>query len=203
MAMVDHQIQARGVKDPRVLAAMREVPRERFVPKSQADRAHDDRALPIGHGQTISQPYIVAHMSETLDVQPQHRVLEIGTGSGYQAAILGKLAREVYTIEIVPELAARASATLKDLGYDNVHVRTGDGFTGWPGGAPFDRIMVTAAPEEIPQPLLDQLAAGGRLVIPVGPQGDAQWMTVVDKTAQGIERRKTIPVAFVPFTRAR
>ena len=203
MAMVDHQIQARGVKDARVLAAMREVPRERFVPPNQADRAHDDRALPIGHGQTISQPYIVAHMSETLDVQPQHRALEIGTGSGYQAAILGKLAREVYTIEIVPELAARATATLKDLGYDNVHVRAGDGFAGWPERAPFDRIMVTAAPEEIPQPLLDQLAPGGRLVIPVGAQGDAQWITVVEKTAQGIVQRKTIPVAFVPFTRTR
>jgi len=201
MAMVDDQIQARGVTDARVLAAMREVPRERFVPQNQADRAHDDRALPIGHGQTISQPYIVAHMSETLDVQPQHRALEIGTGSGYQAAILGKLAREVYTIEIVPELAARATATLKDLGYDNIHVRAGDGFAGWPERAPFDRIMVTAAPEEIPQPLLDQLAPGGRLVIPVGAQGDAQWITVVDKTAQGIVQRQTIPVVFVPFTR--
>ena len=203
MTMVDEQIRARGVTDARVLDAMRQVPRERFVPGYQVDRAYEDRALPIGHGQTISQPYIVAHMSETLGVLPHHRVLEIGTGSGYQAAVLGRLAREVYTIEIVPELAASAAATLKDLGYANVHVRAGDGFAGWPEEAPFDRIMVTAAPEQIPQPLLDQLAPGGRLIVPIGPQGDTQWMTVVEKTERGIVQRRTIPVVFVPFTRAK
>ena len=202
-AMVEDQIRSRGVRDTRVLDAMRDVPRERFVPESMAGSAYDDRALSIGHGQTISQPYIVAHMSETLDVQPHHRVLEIGTGSGYQAAILGKLAREVYTIEIVPELAASAAGTLESLGYSNVHVRAGDGFAGWPEHAPFDRIMVTAAPEQIPEPLLEQLASGGRLIIPLGARGNTQWMTVVEKTAGGIVQRRTIPVAFVPFTRSK
>jgi protein-L-isoaspartate(D-aspartate) O-methyltransferase len=202
-AMVDEQIRARGVEDARVLAAMRDVPRDRFVPDSLADSAYDDRALSIGYGQTISQPYVVAHMTETLGVQPHHRVLEIGTGSGYQAAILSRLAREVYTIEIVEELASRAAATLSDLGYANVRVRSGDGFGGWPEHAPFDRIMVTAAPEAIPQPLLDQLAPGGRLIIPLGPRGDTQWMTVAEKGGTGIVQRRTIPVAFVPFTRSK
>lgn len=201
--MVREQIQARGVRDPRVLEAMRTVPRHRFVPPELVDRAYDDSPLPIGHGQTISQPYIVAYMTELLDVAPVHRVLEIGTGSGYQAAVLGKLAREVYTIEIVPELARRSAATLEALGYTNVHVREGDGYAGWPELAPFDRILVTAAPEQIPQPLVDQLAVGGRLVIPVGPQGRTQWMTVVDKTPGGLVERRTIPVRFVPFTRRR
>ncbi len=199
--MVEEQIRARGVTDARVLAAMRDVPRERFVPDDQVAHAYEDHALPIGYRQTISQPYIVAHMSEVLGVLPEHRVLEIGTGSGYQAAILGKLARDVYTIEIVPELAARATATLAALGYANVHVRAGDGFGGWPQQAPFDRIMVTAAPEAIPQPLIDQLATGGRLVIPVGRQGDAQWITVVEKSPDGVTQRRTEPVYFVPFTR--
>jgi protein-L-isoaspartate(D-aspartate) O-methyltransferase len=142
-------------------------------------------------------------MTEALDVLEGHRVLEIGTGSGYQAAILGELAREVYTIEIVPELAQRAADTLRQLGYTNVHVRAGDGYAGWPEEASFDRIMVTAAPEQVPQPLIDQLAVGGRLVVPVGPQGDAQWITVVEKTELGIVERRTIPVYFVPFTRER
>ena len=203
MTMVEEQIRSRGVKDPRVLGALRDVPRERFVPSYQVERAYEDRALSIGHGQTISQPYIVAYMSEVLDVQADHRVLEIGTGSGYQAAILARLAREVYTVEIVPELAASASATLKDLGVTNVHVRAGDGYAGWPEHAPFDRIMVTAAPEQIPPPLIEQLGIRGRLVIPVGAQRDAQWITVVEKTAQEIVQRRTIPVYFVPFTRAK
>jgi protein-L-isoaspartate(D-aspartate) O-methyltransferase len=198
-AMVADQIQRRGVADPRVLEAMRTVPRHRFVPATLQHLAYTDRPLPIGHGQTISQPYIVAYMSEALEVDRTHRVLEIGTGSGYQAAVLAHLARVVYTIEIVPELAQRATATLEELRYTNVHVRAGDGYAGWPQHAPFDRIMVTAAPEQIPQPLLDQLRAGGRMVIPVGSA--EQWLIVVEKTAAGVIQRRTIPVRFVPFTR--
>jgi protein-L-isoaspartate(D-aspartate) O-methyltransferase len=197
--MVARQIAARGVTASRVLEAMRKVPRERFVPAELASRAYDDRPLPIGLGQTISQPYIVAYMTELLRTEPHHRVLEIGTGSGYQAAILGSLARAVYTIEIVPTLARRASVVLKALGYRNVHVREGDGYAGWPEEAPFDRILVTAAPETIPQPLLDQLAHGGVLVAPVG--ATTQWLVVVEKTGRGIIERRTIPVRFVPFTR--
>jgi protein-L-isoaspartate(D-aspartate) O-methyltransferase len=199
--MVERQIRQRGVVDPRVLDAMRSVPRERFVPPEAAPSAYDDSPLSIGFGQTISQPYIVAYMSEALAVQPGHKVLEIGTGSGYQAAVLGRLAREVYTIEIVPELASRASATLRELGIGNVQVREGDGYAGWPEHAPFDRIMVTAAPDQIPKPLIEQLAPGGRLVIPVGAQGREQWMTIVDRSAAGTVERRTIPVQFVPFTR--
>jgi protein-L-isoaspartate(D-aspartate) O-methyltransferase len=201
--MVEYQIRQRGVADARVLDVMRRVPRERFVPDDVAVRAYDDTPLAIGFGQTISQPYIVAYMTEALAVQPSHRVLEIGTGSGYQAAVLGLLARDVYTVEIVPQLARRASAVLKELAYTNVHVREGDGFAGWVEHAPFDRIMVTAAPDEIPQPLIDQLAPGGRLVIPVGSQGATQWMTIVEKTAMGVAERRTIPVQFVPFTRGK
>jgi protein-L-isoaspartate(D-aspartate) O-methyltransferase len=201
--MVNEQIAARGVKNPRVLAAMRTVPRHRFVPPALVSRAYDDSPMPIGHGQTISQPFIVAHMTEALDIQRLHNVLEIGTGSGYQAAVLGELARTVYTIEIVPELARGAAATLKALGYSNVHVRAGDGYAGWPEHSPFDRIMLTAAPEEIPRPLIDQLAPGGRLLAPVGEQGAVQWLTIVEKTPQGVTQRRTLPVRFVPFTRSR
>ena len=201
--MVEQQIQRRGVKDARVLQAMRKVARERFVPDELMPYAYDDRPLPIGLGQTISQPYIVAYMTEALGVEPQHKVLEVGTGSGYQAAVLGELARQVYTIEIVPELARRASRTLREAGYTNVHVREGDGYAGWPEHAPFDRIMVTAAPEQIPKPLIDQLGPRGRLIIPVGEQGRTQWMTVVEKGSQGLVQRRTIPVQFVPFTRSR
>jgi protein-L-isoaspartate(D-aspartate) O-methyltransferase len=201
LAMVEQQIRGRDVEDARVLDAMRAVPRHRFVPANLAADAYEDRPLPIGNGQTISQPYIVAYMTELLAVAPHHRVLEIGTGSGYQAAVLAKLAKEVYTIEIVPELAREAARTLADLGYANVTVKEGDGYAGWPEHAPFDRIMVTAAPERIPQPLVDQLAANGRLVVPIGQQHETQWMTVVEKTAAGIVQRRTIPVAFVPFTR--
>jgi protein-L-isoaspartate(D-aspartate) O-methyltransferase len=199
--MVERQIRARGVSDARVLTALATVPRERFVPEALRDRAYDDTPLPIGFNQTISQPYIVAYMTEALGIEADDRVLEIGTGSGYQAAVLGELAGTVYTIEIVPELAERAAATLKDLGYGNVHVRAGDGYAGWPEHAPFDRIMVTAAPDEIPAPLLEQLAAGGRLVIPIGGQGQTQWMTIVDKTDRGVVSRRTLAVQFVPFTR--
>ncbi len=200
-AMVRDQIERQGVTDARVLDAMRSVPRHRFVPAALQHLAYADRPLPIGHRQTISQPYIVAYMTEALGVAGTHQVLEVGTGSGYQAAVLAQLARTVYTIEIVPELARRAAATLKDLGYTNVRVREGDGYAGWPEYAPFDRIMVTAAPEQIPQPLVDQLRAGGRMVIPVG--GAEQWMTIVEKTPAGVVQRRTIPVRFVPFTRGR
>lgn len=200
--MVDDQILARGVRDARVLNAMRKVPRERFVPAHLAPRAYDDAPLPIGEGQTISQPYVVAYMTEALRVAPAHRVLEIGTGSGYQAAILGELAREVYTIEIVPTLARRAREVLQSLGYSRVQVREGDGYAGWPAYAPFDRILVTAAVEEIPQPLLDQLGSTGVLVAPVGPQEAVQQITIVEKTGRGTIERRTIPVRFVPFTRS-
>ena len=201
--MVDGQIEARDIRERRVLDAMRKVARHLFVPPSLIERAYDDTPLPIGGNQTISQPYIVAYMTEALDVERKHKVLEIGTGSGYQAAVLGELANRVYTIEIVPELAQRATMTLRTLGYTNVHVRAGDGFGGWPEEAPFDRIMVTAAPAEIPKPLLDQLAPQGRLVIPVGPQGAPQWLTIVDRTAKGVVQRRTLAVRFVPFTRSK
>ena len=201
LEMVEQQIRQRGVTDARVLEAMRTVPRERFVPPELLPQAYDDGPLPIGAGQTISQPYIVAYMTEALKVQPSHKVLEVGTGSGYQAAVLSQLVREVYTIEIVPELAARAEALLRSLSRTNVRVRAGDGYAGWPEQAPFDRIIVTAAPEELPRPLIEQLADGGLLVAPVGRQSAPQWMTVVEKTGKGVVERRTIPVQFVPFTR--
>jgi protein-L-isoaspartate(D-aspartate) O-methyltransferase len=200
--MVDEQLRARDITDERVLAAMARVPRHLFVPEAVRDRAYDDRPLPIGYGQTISQPYIVAYMTQALelgaDAKTRGRVLEIGTGSGYQAAVLAELVREVYTIEIIKELAERASATLAALGYTNVVVRHGDGYLGWPERAPFDGILVTAAPDHVPQPLVDQLAVGGRLVLPVGRF--FQEMTIVTKTPQGLRRRTTIPVLFVPMT---
>ena len=201
--MVERQIRQRGVTDTRVLSAMETIPRERFVPPDAHAHAYEDVPLAIGFNQTISQPYIVAYMTEVLDVRDSHRVLEIGTGSAYQAAVLGKLAREVWTVEIVPELAAAATGQLRNLGLTNVHVRLGDGYSGWPEQAPFDRIMVTAAPDEIPGPLVEQLAVGGRLVIPVGSQGGPQWMTVVEKTSSGVLEKRTIPVQFVPLTRDR
>jgi protein-L-isoaspartate(D-aspartate) O-methyltransferase len=201
--MVERQIRQRGVADTRVLTAMETIPRDRFVPPDARSQAYDDVPLAIGRNQTISQPYIVAYMTEVLDVRDSHRVLEIGTGSAYQAAVLASLAREVWTIEIVPELAASASGLLRDLGLSNVHVRLGDGYSGWPEQAPFDRIMATAAPDEIPDPLIEQLAVGGRLVIPVGSQGGPQWMTVVEKTSSGVLEKRTIPVQFVPLTRDR
>jgi protein-L-isoaspartate(D-aspartate) O-methyltransferase len=199
--MVEQQIRQRGVTDARVLDAMRTVPRERFVPPELLRQAYDDGPLPIGGGQTISQPYIVAYMTEALNVAPSHKVLEVGTGSGYQAAVLSELVREVFTVEIVPELARQAEAALRSLNKTNVHVRNGDGFAGWPEEAPFDRVIVTAAPEAIPRPLIEQLATGGVLVAPVGTQSAPQWMTIVEKTAKGVVERRTIPVQFVPFTR--
>lgn len=196
--MVDRQIAGRDVNDARVLDAMRGVPRHKFVPADQVNFAYDDSPLPIGEGQTISQPYIVGYMSEQLRVTPKSKVMEIGTGSGYQAAVLSELGAEVYTIEIVPSLAERAEKTLQALGYKNVHVKAGDGYRGWPEAAPFDRIIVTAAPNHIPQPLVDQLAVGGRMVIPVGDY--YQQMTIVTKTPQGIAEQRTIDVVFVPMT---
>jgi protein-L-isoaspartate(D-aspartate) O-methyltransferase len=195
--MIDDQIRARGVTNPAVLRAMQKVPRHLFVPPNERDSAYDDSPLPIGHGQTISQPYIVAYMTEALGITPGDHVLEIGTGSGYQAAVLAEIAREVYTIEIVPELAARARQTLAQLGYKTVHVRTGNGYAGWPERAPFPRIIVTAAPDDVPPALVDQLAPGGTMVLPVGT--GFQEMTIVTKTPQGVTRRTTIPVRFVPM----
>jgi protein-L-isoaspartate(D-aspartate) O-methyltransferase len=197
--MVRTQIAARGVSDARVLAAMESVPRHRFVRPRDVDLAYGDYPIDIGFEQTISQPYIVAYMTEALDLQPSDRVLEIGTGSGYQAAILGQLVREVYTIEIVPELAARSTALLADLKYVNVHVRGGDGYLGWPEHAPFDAVIVTAAPDHVPRPLVDQLAVGGRLVIPVG-RGD-QDLIIYTRTAEGLREESRLPVRFVPLTR--
>ncbi len=197
--MVESQIVSRGVRDPRVLTAMREVPRHLFVEPAQKDQAYDDTPLPIAGNQTISQPYIVALMTELLDLQPEEKVLEIGTGSGYQSAVLSRLCREVYSIEIVPELARSAAQRLSQLGYENVTVREGDGYGGWPEQAPFDGIIVTAAPERIPQPLLDQLAPGGRMVIPVG--GFFQELKVFRKDAAGrITEQSILPVRFVPMT---
>jgi protein-L-isoaspartate(D-aspartate) O-methyltransferase len=197
--MINSQLRARGISDPRVLEAMRKVPRHLFVPEAVRWRAYDDTPLPIGHDQTISQPYIVGYMSEALELRPTDRVLEIGTGSGYQAAILGELANEVYTIEIVPELAEQARVALEKSGYGNVHVRQGNGYLGWPEAAPFDRIIVTAAPDEVPQALVDQLAMGGIMVVPVGGVYDDQVMKIIRKTEKGVTTRETLPVRFVPM----
>jgi protein-L-isoaspartate(D-aspartate) O-methyltransferase len=197
--MIAEQLIARGIQDERVLAAMRAVPRHEFVPAELRDRAYDDRPLPIGHGQTISQPYIVAFMTEALRVQPTDRVLEIGTGSGYQAAVLGKLAAKVYSIEIVEPLAERARADLARLGFTNVHVRAGDGYRGWPEAAPFDAVVVTCAPEHVPQPLVEQLQEGGRMIIPVG-YAYGQRLYLVEKRAGKVEQRAVLPVMFVPMT---
>jgi len=195
--MVEEQIVARGVRDPRVLAALRTVPRHEFVPPAERGHAYEDRPLPIGAGQTISQPYIVAVMTELLLLEGDERVLEIGTGSGYQAAVLARLAREVYTIEIVPELATRAEADLRRLGFANVHVRQGDGYRGWPEEAPFDAILVTAAPEHVPKPLVDQLAVGGRLVLPVGDF--YQELVLVTRDELGVHEERLLGVRFVPM----
>jgi protein-L-isoaspartate(D-aspartate) O-methyltransferase len=195
--MVADQIRARGVTDPRVLAAMKRVPRERFVPADLRHEAFADRPLPIGHGQTISQPYIVAYMTEALKVEPSHRVLEIGTGCGYQTAVLAELGGEIYSIEVIGELAERARTTLAGLGYANVHVRTGDGYAGWPEHAPFDRILGTAAPADVPPALVDQLADGGILVIPVGVA--EQELRVLQKHGGRVELVSTLGVRFVPM----
>jgi len=196
--MVREQLQARDIKDPRVLAAMLKVPRHEFIPAAFADSAYDDSALPLKMGQTISQPYIVAYMTQALELSGTESVLEIGTGSGYQAAILAEMALEVYTIEILPQLGQEAASVLDRLGYRNIKFRIGDGYMGWPEHAPFDRIIVTAAPEDVPQPLMDQLKEGGRLVAPVGRI--SQDLVVLEKHKSGVTRRCTIPVRFVPMT---
>ncbi len=196
--MVDEQLRARDIRSAPVLEAMRKVPRHVFVPEPQRALAYSDSPLPIGHGQTISQPYIVAFMTQALDITSGDRVLEIGTGSGYQAAVLGALAKEVYTIEIVPQLAERARKTLSSLGYRNIHVRTGNGYLGWPEHAPYDRVMVTAAPDEVPPALLQQLKVGGLMAIPVGT--GTQELRILRRTATGTETLSTLPVRFVPMT---
>lgn len=198
MAMVEQQIIARGVKDPRVIKAMETVPRHKFLPPEEAPFAYEDEPRPIGHGQTISQPYIVAFMTEQLHLKPTERVLEIGTGSGYQAAVLAEIADSVFTIEIIPELARAAAKRLEVLGYDNVVVKQGDGYNGWPEKAPFDAIIVTAAPPKIPPPLLEQLKNGGTMVLPVGEY--VQELVVVKKSATGMAMQNILPVRFVPMT---
>jgi len=199
-AMIENQIIDRGVSDERVIKAMNDVPRHLFVKESLRDLAYSDGPLPIGHNQTISQPYIVAYMTEILQPDTHHIVLEVGTGSGYQAAILSKLVNHVYSIEIIPELGKEAANRLDKLGYDNVTVKIGDGYNGWEEHSPFDRIIVTAAPEQIPKKLVDQLKSGGLMVLPVGKTSFGQDMRVVkkDKTGQ-VTTQETIPVRFVPM----
>lgn len=199
--MVKQQIEKRGVKDAAVLQAVLTVKRHEFVPAAQADNAYDDRPLPIGYGQTISQPYIVAYMTEAIQLKPHFKVLEIGTGSGYQAAILSKIVKEVYTIEIIPELGNTAASHLKKTGFTNVRTKVADGNNGWPEHAPFDAIVVTAAAEYVPPPLLKQLKEGGKMVIPVGSPFMTQMLMLVEKKGNKTKTRSLLPVAFVPLTR--
>ena len=200
--MVREQIEARGVKDERVLDVLRRTPRHEFVPAELQAHAYEDRPLGIGYGATISQPYIVGLMTELLEPRPDSIVLEIGTGSGYQAAVLAPLVRHLYSIEVVPELARRAEGVLRRLGYKNVTVRAGDGYQGWPEHAPFDRIILTAAPPELPAALVEQLKTGGRIVAPIG--GADQQLLVFEKMADGsLRRRSVIPVMFVPMVPGR
>lgn len=195
--MMRNQIVARGISDTLVIQAMTTIPRHEFVPKEYQHMAYGDFPLPIGEGQTISQPYIVALMTEKIGLTPTDRVLEIGTGSGYQAAVLAMICAEVYSIEIVPQLAENAARFLSDMGYDNVHVRCGDGFLGWPEAAPFDAIIITCAPQTVPEPLIEQLAQGGRLIVPLGD--DFQMLTLFKKSGDELERDELIPVRFVPM----
>ncbi len=200
--MVDRQIEKRGIENARVLQALRDVKRHLFVPPEDVTSAYDDHPLPIGHGQTISQPYIVALMTETIDPQPSDHVLEIGTGSGYQAAVLSRLVEHVYTIEIVPALGTAATTRLRQLGYENVTVKIGDGYKGWPEHAPFDKIVVTAAPPEVPEALIDQLAKGGRMVVPVGTT--FQELLLVEKSKDGdVSKRVITGVRFVPMVKGK
>ncbi|MBN2524641.1 MAG: protein-L-isoaspartate(D-aspartate) O-methyltransferase [Bacteroidales bacterium] len=201
MRMVNDQIISRGVRDQATLNAMRTVPRHEFVPSNSRQLAYGDHPLSIGYGQTISQPYIVAYMTEVLELKPDFKVLEIGTGSGYQAAVLSEIVSEVFTIEIIKELATSAKKRLQMLGYKNVRVFSGDGYNGLKEFAPFDAIMVTAGAESIPQPLLDQLKEGGRMIIPVGSSSYTQYLVLVEKKNGKIKTRKLLPVRFVPFTR--
>ena len=198
--MVEDQIIKRGIEDQRVLDVMKVVERHKFVPERYSESAYKDGPLPIGYGQTISQPFIVAFMTENLKLKSSHKVLEIGTGSGYQAAVLSELCDHVYTIEIVDALANESTERLEKLGFENITVRSGDGYKGWPKEAPFDRIMVTAAPEEIPELLIEQLAEGGIMVIPVGKQYEIQYLWVITKEVGGqIKKEKILPVRFVPM----
>lgn len=201
--MVSQQLKARGIRDEAVLQAMSKVQRHLFLPAGQVPEAYADRPLPIGNGQTISQPYMVAYMTQVIRPKPSDRVLEIGTGSGYQAAVLAEIISRVYTIEIVPEQGRSAILRLKNLGYDNVQVRVGDGYHGWPEHAPFDAIVVTAAAPYIPQPLVDQLKEGGRMVIPQGSPNQEQTLLLVEKKKGKVLTRRLMPVMFVPFTRGK
>lgn len=196
--MVEHQLHEWGICDPLVLAAMARIPRERFVPESQRQAAYYDGALPIGEGQTISQPFVVAHMTEMLRLRGDEKVLEVGTGSGYQAAVLAFLAREVHTVERISRLAARAQAVLDELGLDTVHIHIGDGSQGWLAAAPYNAILVACGSPQVPPPLIAQLAEGGRMVIPVGPRG-LQELVLVTKEADKVTQEKRAPVAFVPM----
>jgi protein-L-isoaspartate(D-aspartate) O-methyltransferase len=198
--MVVRQLEHRGISDKRVLRAMSEVPRHEFVPNEAKSVAYGDHPLPIGFGQTISQPYIVAFMAERLILEPADRLLEVGTGSGYQAAVLSRLVKQIFSIEIVDELILRATCDLKRLEYQNILVKKGDGYEGWPEFAPFDAITVAAALDHIPQPLIDQLREGGRMVIPVG-SAHHQQLLLIEKNPSGLRRRAICPVRFVPFTR--
>jgi protein-L-isoaspartate(D-aspartate) O-methyltransferase len=201
--MVEGQMAARGIKSERVLEAMRRVPRHEFVPEHLRPRAYDDAPLPIGQGQTISQPYIVAYMTEAIDPQPGQRVLEVGTGSGYQAAVLAELVGEVYSVELLPALADEAKARLARLGYNNVKVKSGDGYLGWPEAAPFDAVVVTCGAKHVPEPLFEQLKPGGKMVIPVGAAGDEQSLRLIVKGPRGERQdRELLPVRFVPLRRA-
>ena len=197
-ALVDRYLAGRDIRDPAVIRAMKTVPRHRFVPEELQEMAYLDQALPIGHDQTISQPYVVAFMTQALELKPEHRVLEIGTGSGYQAAVLAEIAAEVYSIEIVEPLGKQAAKLLADLGYENIRTRIGDGYAGWPEAAPFDAVIVTAAPDHVPQPLIDQLGVGGRMIIPVGTF--RQELRLLEKTEDGLRERRVLPVRFVPMT---
>ena len=196
--MVEDQLLARGIKSPMVIAAMRRVPRHEFVPESYAGMAYDDQPVSIGYGQTISQPAVVAYMTEALELKGSEKVLEVGTGSGYQAAVLAELVPSIFTIEILEPLSKRAAETLARLSYGKVKIRVGDGHQGWPEEAPFDAIIVTAAPEQVPQPLLDQLAVGGRLILPVGK--GSQDLVLIRRTKYGYERTELLRVIFVPMT---
>ena len=201
--MVSQQLEERGISDRATLRAMQRVPRHLFVPPALRHRAYDDTPLPIGHGQTISQPYIVAFMTEAAQLQNDSKVLEIGTGSGYQAAVLAEITPQVFSIEIIPELADRGREALRAAGLERVQVRTGDGYDGWPEEAPFDVIVVTAAAEAIPPPLIAQLADGGRMLIPVGPRFGSQNLVLVTKRGERVRTRTLLPVRFVPFVRSR
>ena len=197
--MVEEQLQPRGITDSAVLAAMSKVPRHRFIPEENRHEAYLDHPVPIGHDQTISQPYIVAYMTEAAQIAPNEKVLEIGTGSGYQAAVLAEVAREVYSVELLKPLGERAAQVIRELGYRNVHLRIGDGYAGWKEHAPYDAIVVTAAPEQVPPALVEQLAVNGRMVIPVG--GDQQQMLIITRTPDGVVEQRTLDVRFVPLVK--